>query len=105
MKFINRSNKTMNRTILHEVYKIISCKTGWTILNAILSCGNKLRNFENSKTHDIVGRNLLEILSAMLIVINSKLDAGADFWEKEREREGGGRGVRVDSTLSLEEQK
>ena len=47
--------------------------TGWTILNAILSCGNKLYNFENdSKTYDIVGRNLLETLCVMLIVINSK---------------------------------
>ena len=91
MKFINRSNKILNRTILNEAYKIISCKmTGWTILNAILSCGNKLYSFENdSKTFDIVGRNLLETLCVMLIVINSKLDAGADFWEKEREREGG----------------
>ena len=58
MKFINRSNKILNRTILNEAYKIISCKmTGWTILNAILSCGNKLYNFENdSKTCNTVSR-------------------------------------------------
>ena len=99
MKFINRSNKILNRTILNEAYKIISCKmTGWTILNAILSCGNKLYNFENdSKTYDIVGRNLLETLCVMLIVINSK---GA----RRGGGEGGGR-IGWVAFPSLEEQK
>ena len=63
---------------------------GWAILNAMLSCGNKLCNFENSsKTYDIVGRNLLETLCVMLIVINFK-GAGADLGKERRGEWGGG---------------
>ena len=59
----------------------------------MLSFGNKLYNFENSsKTYDIVGRNLLETLCVMLIVINFK-GAGADLGKEGRgEGEGGGGG-------------
>ena len=62
----------------------------------MLSFGNKLYNFENSSTtYDVVGRNLLETLCVMLIVINFK-GAGANLRKEGRGEGGGGAGRRVD---------
>lgn len=72
IKFIHSNNGMLNGTILNAALKIVSCDmAGYTIINAMLSYGNKLHIFENnSKPHSIVGRILLELIRVMPIVVD-----------------------------------